>query len=62
MRTSIATPQRGTVEAHDTRVVFGACVVVRTSSADQIEGWIIDAPASLCDSDLDKIAAAIRRA
>ncbi len=61
MRTSIYSRQGGTVEAHNTRVVFGAYVIVRTRSADQIEGWIYDAPASLCDSDIDKIAAAIRQ-
>jgi hypothetical protein len=61
MHTLLSTRQLGTVDLHITRVVFGAWVIVRTRLADQIEGWIDGGTVSVGATDLDEIAAAIRR-
>jgi hypothetical protein len=61
MRTSISIRQRGNADQNLTRVIFGAWVIGRTRSADQLEGWIDDRTASLSHTDLDEIAAAIRQ-
>jgi hypothetical protein len=61
MRTSISIRQRDNADQNLTRVVFGAWVIGRTRSADQLEGWIDDRTASLSSTDLDEIAAAIRQ-
>ena len=61
MRISISTRQLGTVDPHVTTVVFGAWVIVRTRSADQLEAWIAAATVSLSPTHRDEIAAAIRR-
>jgi hypothetical protein len=61
MRTSISIRQRGDADQNLTRVVFGAWVIGRTRSADQLEGWIDDRTASPSHTDLDEIAAAIRQ-
>jgi hypothetical protein len=61
MRTSISIRQRGNADQNLTRVVFGAWVIARTHSADQLESWIDDPAGSPRRTDLDEIAAALRQ-
>jgi hypothetical protein len=53
--------QRGNADQNPTRVVFGAWVIARTHSADQLESWIDDPAGSPRRTDLDEIAAALRQ-
>ena len=60
MRTLHRTPHLDTSDLLS-RVIFGGWVIVRTRSADEIEAWIDDAMVGPSVTDLDEIAAAIRR-
>jgi hypothetical protein len=60
MRKSIPIRQVDSSDPDITPVVFGAWVIIRTHSADQLGGWIDVARVGLSATDLDEIAAAIR--
>jgi hypothetical protein len=61
MHIPLSSGQRG-ADLHTSRAVFGAWVVIRARSADEIEGWIDVDLVTLSPTDLDEIAIAIRRA
>jgi hypothetical protein len=61
MRQIILTRQRDTSDVH-IRVVFGSWAIVRSRSADAVEGWIDPATLGPSATDLGEIAAAIRQA
>jgi hypothetical protein len=61
MRTMFPTRNQGASDTQITVVVFGACVVAREHSTDQVAGWIDSAFAGRTAADLEEIAAAIRR-
>jgi hypothetical protein len=61
MRISFSTRPRSAADAHISATVFGAWVITRSRSADQIDGWIGTDSAGSSPTDLDEIVAAIRR-
>jgi hypothetical protein len=61
MSTSIPGQQVDTVDLAIPRVVFGIWVIVRTRTADEVEGWIDSERVSRSPTDLYEIAAAIKR-
>jgi hypothetical protein len=61
MRISFSTRPRSAADAHISATVFGAWVIARSRSADQIDGWIDTESVGSSPTDLDEILAAIRR-